>query len=155
MHGFRLLWENAISHNPRDAIFGFDHTADVNAARLAARLFSNTTLSERQAGQLGMVMHYGLGATLGITYAWRPADSGVLFGVLLWLCADEIPISLSGISDPFGKSPASHASALTAHVVFGYVTAQAVRAMQSEQSVWLSERERPVQPKRGFSSDRL
>lgn len=134
MHGFRLLWETVITRNPHNTIFGFDHEADVNAARLISRLSSTANLTEDQARQLGVFMHYALGATLGIVYklTWHPHDSGAVFGVLLWLCADEIPMGVSGISDPFKKSTASHAGALAAHLVFGCVTAKAVRAMQSE-----------------------
>lgn len=134
MHGFRLFWETATSRDNRETIFGFDHEADVNAARLVFRLFSTTNLTEHQAGQLGIVMHYALGAMLGIIYkpTWHPADSGALFGALLWLCADEIPISVCGISDPFKKSAASHASALAAHLAFGCATAQVVHVMRSK-----------------------
>jgi hypothetical protein len=136
MHGFRLLWEHAIGRDRRHTIFGFDHESDINAARIASQLVTRSNIEERQASQIGIAMHYAFGATLGIVYtlAWRPADSYGLFGTLLWLCADEIPISASRISDPFAKSAASHASALAAHLVFGRVTAEVVRALRSGRS---------------------
>jgi hypothetical protein len=149
MHSFRIFWETAISRDTRDTIFGFNHEADVIAARLVFRLFSNRTLTEHQAGQLGIAMHYWLGATLGIVYklACCSAGSGALFGALLWLYADEMPISLSGISDPFKKSAASHASALAAHLVFGCVTAQAVQVMQPERSLfWMKYDSKQTEP---------
>ncbi len=136
MHGFRILWEAAIGKDGRHTIFGFDPESDINAARYASRLLTRSTLDDRQSGQVGIAMHYAFGAALGIVYtlASRQKDSGGLFGSFLWLCADEIPISASGISDPFKKSAASHASALAAHLIFGSVTAGVVRALQSGRS---------------------
>lgn len=131
MHAFRVIWEAAVSHNSRHAIFGFDREADVNGARLAYRIFSGGRLSEPAARHLGIAMHYGLGATFGLLYALSgaPAISGAALGALLWLFADEIPISASGISDPFAKSPRSHAAALASHLLFGLVVTQTVRAL--------------------------
>lgn len=136
MHGSRLLWEMAVGRHSRHTIFGFDHEADINAARLASRLLRRSTLGERQAAQIGIAMHYAFGAVLGVVYAlaWRPTDSSGLFGTLLWVCADEIPISASRISNPRAKSAASHASALAAHLIYGSVTAEVVRALQSGRS---------------------
>ena len=135
MHGFRVLWEMAVGSDSRHTIFGFDGESDINAARLASRFVTRSNIEQRQAGQIGIAMHYAFGAALGIVYtlAWRPAWSGSLFGTLLWVCADEIPISASRISDPFAKSAASHASALAAHLIFGSVTAEVVRALRSGQ----------------------
>jgi hypothetical protein len=134
MHGFRVLWEIAIAKNSRQTIFGFDHESDINAARIASRLVLRSTPDERQAGQIGIAMHYAFGAALGMVYAlaWRQADSCALFGTLLWVCADEIPISASRISDPFAKSVASHASALVAHLIFATVTAEVVERLAIE-----------------------
>lgn len=134
MHGFRLLWECAILHDSRHTIFGFDHKADVNAARLTYRVLWDESLPEEKAGRMGMGLHYAFGAMLGMLYQACDGggNHGAIFGALLWLCADEIPISASGIFNPFAKSAASHASALAAHVVFGFVTAKTLRVLQSQ-----------------------
>ena len=131
MHAFRVIWEAAVSHNRRHTIFGFDPEADVNGARLAYRIISDRRLAEPAARQLGIAMHYGLGATFGLFYALSgaPAISGAALGGLLWLFADEIPISATGISDPSAKSPRSHAAALASHLLFGIVVTQTVRAL--------------------------
>lgn len=131
MHAFRLAWEPAVSHNGRHTIFGFDREADINAARRAHRLFSPEPLAESAASHLGIAMHYGLGAAFGIFYVLSdvPALSGAKLGALLWLCADEIPISLSGISNPSAKSIASHAGALASHLLFGIAVTETLRAL--------------------------
>jgi hypothetical protein len=119
MHAFRLFWE--LEYCDKDGIFGFDREADVNSARLLYFWISQESLSECHAARVGLALHYAYGAMLGSLYGVtrdRPGRFGKgmasRLGVLLWLCADEIPISLSRISNPFRKSIASHAGALTA-----------------------------------------
>lgn len=131
MHGFRLVWESAVAHNSRHTIFGFDREADENGARLAYGFFSDDVLMEPVARRLGIAMHYGLGATFGIFYALSRARglSGGALGVLLWLGADEIPISLLAISNPFAKSIASHVGALASHLLFGIAVTRTLRAL--------------------------
>jgi hypothetical protein len=131
MHGFRLVWEAALSHDSRDGIFGFDREADINAARRAYALFADDILPEPVARRWAIAMHYGLGATFGIFYvlSGAPRLSAATLGALLWIGADEIPISLSGISDPSAKSIASHAGALASHLLFGIAVTQTLRAL--------------------------
>ncbi len=145
MHGFRLCWEARVDSS-RHAVFGFDHEADVNAARLVWFCISRENLTEERAAQLGLAMHYALGAMIGSFYAgisaqrgWSGKASGTLLGCLLWLCADEIPISISGISQPFQKSIASHAGALAAHLLFGVTVENALR-FRDEKSKKIFER---------------
>jgi hypothetical protein len=66
---------------------------------------------------------------------WIAQSSGVAPGALLWIGADELPISLTGISDPFRRSIASHASALIAHVVFAVTVDQMVRGSAARQCI--------------------
>jgi hypothetical protein len=131
MHAFRLVWEAAVSQHSRHTIFGFDREADINGARLAHRLFSRDRMSEPVASQLGIVMHYGLGSTFGILSAVSPVSSlpPAALGALLWVGADEIPIALSGISDPARKSIASHAGALASHLLFAIAVTQTLRVL--------------------------
>jgi len=131
MHVFRLFWEPAVSRNSRHTIFGFDREADINGARLAYRLFSGDRLFRAAASQLGIAMHYGLGATFGMFYSLFPVHplSPASLGALLWVFADEIPISASGISHPAAKSLASHAAALASHLLFGVVVTHTLRAL--------------------------
>ena len=126
MHTFRLLWEFAANKRPGHAILGFDREADVNSARLLAWVFLRRTVSEAGARRTGLALHYAYGAMIGAFYAALSSrvpqirsGQGVAFGALLWLIGDEIPVSVSGISNPFQKMAASHAGALAAHLLFG------------------------------------
>jgi hypothetical protein len=125
MQIFRIGWEKATKNAYRSAIFGFDHEADVKSAHLLLNCFSRERITETEAARLGLTLHYMFGALLGTLYrATRsrfasPSPARALaLGALLWLCADEIPISIAGISDPAERSIASHTSAFTAHLLF-------------------------------------
>jgi hypothetical protein len=126
MHGFRFCWENVTYRRSEHALFGFDQEADVNAARVFASLFHYMP-SERKAAQLGIGLHYAFGTLLGCLYAAVRKRSDkfetgkpICRGVVLWLYADEIPVALSAISNPFRKSLLSHSGALLAHLVFAF-----------------------------------
>jgi hypothetical protein len=134
MHMFRLGWEAVIVRDPRKGIFGFDNEADVNSIYLIYRCISLERPPELRAARTGLALHYVYGASLGALYAltkprvrWLARSSGVAPGALLWIGADELPISLTRISNPFRRSIASHASALVAHVVFAVTVDQMVR----------------------------
>jgi hypothetical protein len=134
MHVFRLGWEAVMNRDPRKGIFGFDREADVNSIYFMCRCISLERPPEIRAGRTGLALHYVYGASLGALYAltkprvrWIARSSGVAPGALLWIGADELPISLTGISDPFRRSLASHASALLSHVVFAVTVDQMVR----------------------------
>ena len=82
-------------------------------------------------------MHYAYGAMLGALYtgtkartAWFSEAGAIPLGALLWVFADEIPISVSGISDPFGRTTASHASAFAAHLLFAITVQQTLHRLE-------------------------
>ncbi|MGA8030586.1 MAG: hypothetical protein WB992_25865 [Bryobacteraceae bacterium] len=84
-----------------------------------------------------MRLHYGYGAMIGILYTdfscrmpQTRARFGMLFGALLWLIADEIPVSLSGVSNPLQQNAASHAGALAAHLLFGTTVERIMRGRE-------------------------
>lgn len=137
MHGFRLWWEITTGDCPRHAVFGFDREADVQSAQLLYLWFSDERPSEQQAARFGLALHYLYGAVLGSLYAvalprnnWLGKSGGSPLGALLWLCADEIPISAAGISNPFRRSVASHGSALAAHLLFAATVENTLRAFE-------------------------
>jgi hypothetical protein len=111
MHLFRRFWDSATNNAPEYGMFGFDREADIHAARLLnAVLFSRTT-PEEEAEKLGLALHYLYGGGVGLSYAAFAARSsrlrgrgGMSFGAALWLLGDEIPVSLTGVSDPFKKT---------------------------------------------------
>lgn len=123
MHLFRIAWEHTTSHRAEDGIFGFDHEADVNSARLAAALFRECSLKESCAANVGMGLHYAYGSALGVACSCllHEIDSPLLLGSMLWLIADEIPISLCTISNPIRKSVASHTGAFLSHYVYAAI----------------------------------
>jgi hypothetical protein len=125
MHAFRIAWERINPDLVRHAIFGFDRQADIDSAQLINALLARPPLPIESAARLGLVLHYLYGAMLGTAYAAARARAprlasarGIPAGVALWLLADEISITLSGISNPLDRSLASHLSALAAHLVY-------------------------------------
>jgi hypothetical protein len=142
MHIFRIGWEAVTNRDPRKGIFGFDREADVKSIYLIYRCISLERPPELRAASSGIALHYVYGASLGALYAltkprvrWIARSCGVVPGALLWIGADELPISLTGISDPFRRSIASHASALVAHVVFAVTVDQMIRGSADTQCI--------------------
>lgn len=134
MHAFRILWETC-APEPEDGIFGFDREADINSAQLVSRFVSGRRMNESSASKLGLLLHYLYGPAIVVMYARTAArfsssqkGKGLPFGVALWALGDELPISLLGISDPKRKSPASHVSAVLAHVIFGTVVVHILKS---------------------------
>jgi uncharacterized membrane protein YagU involved in acid resistance len=129
MQQFRTAWNRNYAANPCDAVYGLDEEADLKSANLLTKFFAHRTLPKQDALRLALLLHYGYGAIAGAGYAisaatWPPmkAGCGSLFGTGVWLLGDELPISLSGLSDPFARSVRSHVSALAAHLLFGATT---------------------------------
>jgi hypothetical protein len=125
MHAFRIAWERTAPDRVRDGIFGFDREADIDSAQWINGLVFREPLPIETAARLGLTLHYVYGALLGAAYGTArgctPRISnawGVPAGVVLWLAADELPITLSGISNPVDRSLASHLSALAAHLLY-------------------------------------
>ncbi len=126
MHAFRLLWERLAGHSPKHGIFGFDYEADVNSVQLLCSAIGVEELQDDVAAKLGLTLHYAYGAALGALYSvfaarrpWVRRGFGTAFGSVLWLIADELPISAAHVSRPFDRSGASHAGALASHLLFG------------------------------------
>jgi hypothetical protein len=136
MHMFRLCWESATSHDPEQAIFGFDREADVNSARRLASTFVEQVMDPESAAKLGLALHYAYGAVVGSGYAvlsrrraWMRLGFGTAFGAILWFAGDEVLISMAGLSRPFERKCISHVGALGSHLLFG-VTLEALIGRQ-------------------------
>lgn len=127
MHAFRLLWESAAHDQPRHGIFGFDREADVNSARLMSSVVLRRTITDVEAEKLGLALHYGYGAAMGVFYEALNVRAPAAFGSVLWFVGDEIPISMLGLTDPSRRSVASHLAALGAHLLFGCVVDAVIR----------------------------
>ena len=136
MQQFRTAWNRDHAASARDAIYGLDEEADLNSANVLTSFFIGRTLPKKDALRLALLLHYGYGAFAGAGYAvsaarWSPikAGYGTLFGTGVWFFGDELPISLSGISNPSARGIRSHASAFAAHLLFGAATELTRRAL--------------------------
>jgi putative membrane protein len=84
----------------------------------------------------GQVVHYALGAGLGVAYAvaaeYRPAVTagyGTAFAAATTTLLDETAVPAVGLGDaPWKTSPTTHLYSAASHVVFGTVT-EAVRRL--------------------------
>jgi hypothetical protein len=129
MQQFRTAWNRDYAASARDAVYGLDEEADLNSANVLTSFFIGRTLPKKDALRLALLLHYGYGAFAGAGYAVSAAKwlriktgYGTLFATGVWLLGDELPISLSGLSNPFARSIRSHASAFAAHLLFGSAT---------------------------------
>ena len=128
MQWFRVFWLMLVGKNPRHGIFGFDREADVTSVQMLSTALLDRRVPADEAERIALALHYAYGCAAGVFYVLVANRSsavrtgqGTAFGTLLWLLGDELPISISGISNPLKKSPASHASAFAVHLLFGAV----------------------------------
>ncbi len=107
------------------------------ATTLARHVLRHPLRDDRR--ELGAVaVHYGTGASMGAGYAvlreFLPSaalGSGVVFGALLWLCAQEIAMPLLHLSgSPRQYSFAAQAQSLGEHLAYGISTELVRRALQ-------------------------
>jgi hypothetical protein len=102
--------------------------ATVKTANAIATAVFHHKLTTAEKKWAGPVVHYGMGAKLGALYgALAPsipieAGAGMGYGAAVWLGADEIAVSLFGLSKlPVDTPLSSHVNALASHLVFGLV----------------------------------
>ena len=128
------------SHRPVD---GTDDAA-TKAADVVAHALAGRRLNRREKQIGAPIVHYAFGASMGalygLLYALRPdaaRQSGLLFGSLVWLGADEIALPLAGLADgPRAYPAAVHTEMLGAHLVYGYTTDVVMRWMESRVRLW-------------------
>lgn len=78
----------------------------------------------------GALVHYAFGGTVGAIYGAATAQNadvaaggGLPFGAAVWVAADEIGMPIIGLAKPPTSYPLKdHASAFTAHLVYGATT---------------------------------
>lgn len=94
-------------------------------------------LSERQKEIAEPIVHYSFGMTMGAWYGLlaesvplATTGHGALYGAIVWLGADEIALpALKLANNPFEYPISAHASALSAHAVYGVTTETVRRAV--------------------------
>lgn len=129
MQQFRSAWNQHSVATPEDGVFGLDREADLKSADMLTNFLLGRKWPEADAEKLALVLHYAYGALAGAVYASTVtrvpvlrAGKGTLFAMAVWFFGDELPITFSGISDPFERTARSHGSAVAAHLLFGLAT---------------------------------
>lgn len=119
---------------------GADDPSD-NAAERTANLVSvsvaDQPLSNKEKDLGGTIFHYAFGATSGAIYGaaaqvFPPVriGAGLPYGAAIWLIADETVVPFLGLSKhALQYSPATHAYALAAHLVYGLTTDAVLRGL--------------------------
>ncbi len=112
---------------------GSDDARDDAAKRLAQTIsvgVFNHELTKSEKDTAGTVLHYAYGVSMGGFYGaiaeLAPAiklGAGALYGVGIWVVADEGIVPALGLSKSPNEYPLSiHAYALTSHLVYGLTT---------------------------------
>ncbi|HEY7624008.1 MAG TPA: DUF1440 domain-containing protein [Candidatus Limnocylindria bacterium] len=136
MERFQAWWDEADrrAKPTRVAHAAKDEPATVKAAHRIAERVLHAELPDEAKPIAGEAVHYGMGMASGALYgalaevvAPVRAGNGLLFGAALWWLADETAVPALRLSRRASAYPPSkHASALAAHLVYGFV-AEAVR----------------------------
>lgn len=136
MQTFRSAWNRYYADAPQHGVFGLDEEADLNSVDFLTILTVNRALPEQRSMQIALALHYMYGLLAGVGYTaaveklpLARCGYGTFFGAALWVFGDELPVTLTKLSDPMARSIRSHASALGAHLLFGSVV-EAVRSAQ-------------------------
>jgi hypothetical protein len=131
-------------HDARDWQEREEHqNANELAAQAAAMIVAGRPLRPDELRYAAPAMHYAFGAAVGILYGAVVGDrsrresrsvpvvlSGVVLGTVLWATADEIAMPLLGLSRPTTERGVErHLQSLTAHLVYGIVTAAVFSGM--------------------------
>jgi uncharacterized membrane protein YagU involved in acid resistance len=112
---------------PPQAEVDAENDAAVRVGTLAYRVATGHRPPHAVALRLGSAAHYGFSAALGVCYLFLvsriPAlarGGGVLYGSLVWLCADEGLMPAFGLSrGPRELSAGMHLYSLVGHWVYG------------------------------------
>lgn len=107
-----------------------EESSTTRLARDLAELLGREPPTDDQARAAGSLIHYTLGAGLGLAYGAaagvRPAVAsgmGLPFGAATEIVIDQAIVPALGLSNPFWKcSPARHLRGLVAHLLFGAAT---------------------------------
>lgn len=112
--------------------------ATVKAAEAVSERVFHHRLTDGQKPLAGNVAHYAMGAISGGLYgamaeiAPMVSDgAGIVFGIGLWLFADELAVPAMHLAKPPTEYPGStHADALASHILYGAVTDCVRRVMR-------------------------
>lgn len=113
-----------------------DEEPTVKTAAAISEALLKKTLSRRQRKPAGQAVHYAFGALVGAFYGVLGAElpivrsgAGTLYGLGVWLGADELALPALRLTPPAKDQPKSqHAEMAAAHLVFGVVLDSVTRA---------------------------
>lgn len=113
--------------------------ATIKAASAISESVADHRLTADEKKVAGPAVHYVFGSAMGALYGvaseFVPTSSlarGVPFGAALWFGADEVAVPMLGLSrSPTATSVSTHASALAAHLVYGFTTDAVRRAIRT------------------------
>ncbi|MFL5813730.1 MAG: hypothetical protein ACJ763_09140 [Bdellovibrionia bacterium] len=103
---------------------------EATTTKVADKIYStvrHSGLPKDKKDQAGQWVHYAFGTLMGggfgalaSTLPQGAVGRGLIYGSLVWLIADEIGVSVAGLSPPPWKvDGATHAYALLSHLVYG------------------------------------
>ncbi|WP_380782156.1 DUF1440 domain-containing protein [Sphingomonas sp. R86520] len=115
----------ALSSSESDA-----EPATQKAADKVSKAVAGHAISDDRKPLAGQVVHYALGAGLGIAYAvaaeYRPAVTagyGTAFAAVTTSLLDEAAVPAAGLGEaPWNTAPTTHLYSAASHIVFGTVT---------------------------------
>ncbi len=104
--------------------------ATMKAANRVSRIVLQQDLTREEKEELGPLVHYGFGTTMGGVYGtiaeWQPdvkAGFGTAFASVLFVAGDEIAVPALKLSgSPVNYPLSSHVYALASHLVYGLAT---------------------------------
>ena len=143
-HGAQSLQQGSPDHGAARELKerGSEDEADDAAMRLANVVSEGVFehgLSQHEKQAAGTAVHYVFGVTTGAWYGAAAeafpvitAGSGLPFGSVVWLTADEGLVPALGLSKSPSEYPLSiHAYAFASHLVYGLTTELVRRAVRS------------------------
>jgi hypothetical protein len=113
-----------------------------NSNEIAAQFLATRFIGRRlDCGELAIaaaLAHYTFGAAMGALYGAYVerrgrSGTGIAFGLMVWLLADEIAMPLLGLSGSTLRRPLEkHLQSIAAHIVFGMTTEAARGALERQ-----------------------
>lgn len=111
--------------------------ATQEAADAVVRTATGEPLADEDKAAGGQMVHYALGAGLGLGYALlarrRPGATtgfGTAFGAVVAVMLDEVAVPAAGLASPPWKTPAAtHLYSLASHLMFGAAAEGTRRAL--------------------------
>ncbi len=112
--------------------------ATVKAANVISEKVTGHKLPKDYKSIAGEAMHYGMGASSAAVYGLLAEvapiitiGNGAGFGTAVWLLADELAVTATGLSKPPKEIPlTTHAYALASHLIYGWITETVRRAVR-------------------------